>query len=126
MEVMAAGGGDSGASPVAGPGFPVDQGEESCPCLIEGRRGFEVGLVVGPSFEMAEGGPGLEVLLSLGQGLELLERRHRVLVAVACPGASLCVHEAGGEQAGAVEVEEGSTSRAKALTSRSKILGMCW
>ena len=118
--------------PRAGPAVAHHQ----CPAVLPalecgaspfwGEGGVETAHGPGLVFEAGDGRAGLEALLDFGQGPELLERAHHISVAVAFPGLAPSVGDFGGNRQGRWKLRKGeSVSRAKALTSRAKSLGVC-
>lgn len=73
--------------------------------LVEAKGGFIVAAFGGDCIQSLEGHGGLEVLGCFGQGLQLLEGRLHVLVAVMLPELALGVDGFGKEVAGPEEVE---------------------
>ena len=75
--------------------------------VVERVGGVEVADGVGGGVELVEGDAGFEEALGVVEGLELVIGGHHVAVVVALGDAALGVEGVGGEQAGAVVVEEG-------------------
>ena len=66
----------------------VDGTEPFCPGLIEALGGFIVADGEGDRIQWFEGGAGLEVLRSMGQGAELVAEGHHPIVAVVLADAA--------------------------------------
>ena len=107
----------SGAPPVAG-GSPgslrpavsgaADGAEELVAGSLDGLGGVEGGGGGGELVERLEGDVGLEEPLGVGSRAEAFVGRGDVPLAVASPDAPVGAEDLGGEEAGAVEVEEGA------------------
>ena len=86
----------------------ADAFEQFGPGLVEGLCGLEVAGGVRHGVQGLEGEPGAQD--NFGQGPELLEGGHDVGIAVAPAELAAGIDVSGGEQAGAVEVEETATA----------------
>jgi len=75
--------------------------------VIEALGGLIIAHGIRDGIQLFEADAGSEVLLGVGQRLELVVRCHHILIAVAFFEASPGINFLGGEEAGAVEVEVG-------------------
>lgn len=78
--------------------------KECYACLIEQASGVIIGLFEGDFIQCLEGLAGFEKSLGVGQGLELVIRRHLMVVAVPFGDAAFVVADLLGEEAGAMVV----------------------